>query len=84
MSFGVGDSRETLAYFFVYLRVSFFQPAYAASLCSLVDKGLCEPMSPLPSRYSCKPDSRSSISPNYFVVFFVHLRSEPLSCSCGR
>ena len=61
-----------------------FQPVYAASLCSLVGKGLCEPMSLLSSRYSYKPNTRSPISPNYFVVTFAHYRSESLSCSCGR
>ena len=87
LSFSPGGSRSlrnALLFFCLCDKPLSFQPAYAASLCSLVDKELCEPMSPLTSRYSCKPDSRSSISPNYFVVSFAHLRSEPLSCSCGR
>ena len=74
-----GDSRL----FFICEFLS-FQPAYAASLCSLVGKGLCEPITTLASGYSCKPDSHSPTSPNYFVVSFAHSRSEPLSCSCGR
>ena len=38
----------------------------------------------LASGRSCKPDSPSPTSSNYFVVSFAHLHSEPLSCSCGR
>ncbi|MBR2325987.1 MAG: hypothetical protein IKA49_01340 [Alistipes sp.] len=47
-------------------------------------KGLCEPITILASGYSCKPDSHSPTSSNYFVVTFAPSRSEPLSCSCGR
>ena len=36
MSFEVGDSRETLAYFLFVSKLRSFQPAHAASLCSAV------------------------------------------------
>ena len=38
MSPEVGDNREILAYFCFMLQALSFQPAYAASLCSLVGK----------------------------------------------
>ena len=73
MSSEVRGRCETPSYFFVYLRVPSFQPAYAASLCSLVGKGLYEPITTLASGCSCKPDSHSPTSSNYFVVTFAPL-----------
>ena len=76
MSPEVGDSWETLAYFLFMCKPFSFQPAYAASLCSLVGKGLYEPITTLASGCSCKPDSHSPTSSNYFVVTFaLHARS---------
>ena len=68
----VGGSREDSRLFFLVEIPNSFQPAYAASLCSLVGKGLCEPITTLASGRSCKPDSHSPTSSNYFVVSFVH------------
>ena len=76
MSFSPGDRRQSgdSRLFFLSIRKPRpFQPAYAASLCSLVGKGLCEPMSLLARVCSCKPDSPSPTSPNYFVVSFAPL-----------
>ena len=71
MSPEVGDNREILAYFCLCCKPFYFQPAYAASLCSCSGKWLYEPMSLLESDYSCKPEARSPISPLYFVVIFA-------------